>query len=172
MVFLSGQIPIDPKTGELSKGSIEEQTKLVLENLKSVLNAAGLTFADVLSTNCFLKNMDDFPKVSASPSPPGRHHIPPVLHDRLLPHPRIKAKDGEWFWEEVRKAFILPRDYIHSNWRRTESGDIEIGRCPTEATLPRRFRRGGGGGGPGTEACKMLSAPAFAGVTHPEAFLL
>jgi len=62
MVFLSGQIPIDPKTGELSKGTIEEQTKLVLENLKSVLNAAGLTFAHVLSTTCFLKNMDDFPK--------------------------------------------------------------------------------------------------------------
>ena len=62
LVFLSGQIPIDPKTGELSKGTIEEQTKLVLENLKSVLNAAGLTFANVLSTTCFLKNMDDFPK--------------------------------------------------------------------------------------------------------------
>ncbi len=62
LVFLSGQIPIDPKTNQLSTGSIEEQTKLVLENLKAVLEAAGLTFSNVLATTCFLKNMDDFPK--------------------------------------------------------------------------------------------------------------
>lgn len=62
LVFLSGQIPIDPKTGQLSKGTIEEQTKLVLDNLKAVLEAAGLTFSNVLATTCFLKNMDDFPK--------------------------------------------------------------------------------------------------------------
>lgn len=77
-VFLSGQIPIDPKTGQLSKGTIEEQTKLVLENLKAVLEAAGLTFSNVLATTCFLKNMDDFPKFNAvyatyfPESPPAR----------------------------------------------------------------------------------------------------
>ena len=65
LVFLSGQIPIDPKTGQLSKGTIEEQTKLVLENLKAVLDAAGLSFENVLSSTCFLKNMDDFPKFNA-----------------------------------------------------------------------------------------------------------
>jgi 2-iminobutanoate/2-iminopropanoate deaminase len=62
LVFLSGQIPIDPKTGQPSKGTMEEQTKLVLENLKAVLEAAGLNFSNVLATTCFLKNMDDFPK--------------------------------------------------------------------------------------------------------------
>jgi len=62
LVFLSGQLPIDPKTGQPSKGTIEEQTKLVLENLKAVLDAAGLTFSNVLATTCFLKNLDDFPK--------------------------------------------------------------------------------------------------------------
>ncbi len=65
LVFLSGQLPIDPKTGQVSKGTIEEQTKLVLENLKAVLEAAGLTFSNVLATTCFLKNMDDFPKFNA-----------------------------------------------------------------------------------------------------------
>ncbi|HEY3171928.1 MAG TPA: Rid family detoxifying hydrolase, partial [Thermoanaerobaculia bacterium] len=62
LVFLSGQLPIDPKTGQPSKGTIEEQTKLVLENLKAVLEAAGLNFSNVLVTTCFLKNLDDFPK--------------------------------------------------------------------------------------------------------------
>ena len=65
LVFLSGQLPIDPKTGQVSKGTIEEQTKLVLENLKAVLEGAGLTFSNVLATTCFLKNMDDFPKFNA-----------------------------------------------------------------------------------------------------------
>src|SRR6266496_2113477 len=59
LVFLSGQLPIDPKTGQPSKGTIEEQ---VLENLKAVLDAAGLTFSNVLATTCFLKSLDDFPK--------------------------------------------------------------------------------------------------------------
>jgi 2-iminobutanoate/2-iminopropanoate deaminase len=61
LVFLT-QIPLDPKTGQPSTGTIEEQTKLVLENLKAILEAAGLTFANVLSTTCYLKNLDDFAK--------------------------------------------------------------------------------------------------------------
>jgi len=65
LVFLSGQIPIDPKTGNVLKGSIEEQTKLVLENLKAVIEASGMTLKNVLKTTCFLKNMDDFPKFNA-----------------------------------------------------------------------------------------------------------
>src|SRR5207247_4529944 len=65
LVFLSGQLPIDPKTGQPPKATIEEQTKLVLENLKAVLEGAGLTFSNVVATTCFLKNMDDFPKFNA-----------------------------------------------------------------------------------------------------------
>lgn len=62
LVFVSGQIAIDPKSGNLSTGSIEEQTKLVLENLKAVVEASGVTLKDVLKTTCFLKNMGDFAK--------------------------------------------------------------------------------------------------------------
>jgi 2-iminobutanoate/2-iminopropanoate deaminase len=65
LVFLAGQIPIDPKTGTVLQGSIEEQTKLVLENLKAVIEASGMTLKNVLKTSCFLKNMDDFPKFNA-----------------------------------------------------------------------------------------------------------
>jgi 2-iminobutanoate/2-iminopropanoate deaminase len=61
-MFVSGQIAIDPKTGNLLEGSIEEQTKLVLENLKAVVEASGMSLKNVLKTSCFLKNMDDFAK--------------------------------------------------------------------------------------------------------------
>ncbi len=60
LVFLSGQIPLDPKTGQLVTGPIQDQTQRVLENLKAVLEAAGLSLRDVVKTTVFLKNMGDF----------------------------------------------------------------------------------------------------------------
>lgn len=59
-VFLSGQIPLDPQSGQLVTGSIEAQTQRVLENVKAVLEAAGLSFDDVVKTTVFLKDMGDF----------------------------------------------------------------------------------------------------------------
>jgi 2-iminobutanoate/2-iminopropanoate deaminase len=65
MVFLAGQIAIDPKTKQLMKdGGIEEQTKLVLENLKAVLEADGLTMDHVVSTTVFLKDLNEFGKMN------------------------------------------------------------------------------------------------------------
>ncbi len=63
-VFLSGQIPLDPESGELVTGSIEEQTKRVLDNVSLVLEGAGLTMADVIKTTVFLKNMGEFPRMN------------------------------------------------------------------------------------------------------------
>ena len=59
-VFTSGQVALDPQTGSLVIGGIVDQTTRVLENLKSVLSAAGLGLADVVKTTVFLKNMGDF----------------------------------------------------------------------------------------------------------------
>lgn len=65
MVFLAGQIPIDPKSGELkADASIEDQTKLVLENLKAVLAAYGLTMDHVVSTTVFMQDLNDFSKMN------------------------------------------------------------------------------------------------------------
>lgn len=66
LLFISGQIPIDPKTGELNlfNGNAAEQTKLVMTNLKGMLESQGLTFANVIKTTVFLKSMDDFAKVN------------------------------------------------------------------------------------------------------------
>ncbi|GBD19129.1 MAG: RidA family protein [Thermomicrobium sp.] len=61
LVFTSGQIPLDPKTGQLVSGGIEVQTERVLENLKAVLEAAGTSLERVVRTTCFLANLDDFP---------------------------------------------------------------------------------------------------------------
>jgi len=64
LIFTSGQIAIDPKTGNLIEGDVEVQTRQVLENLKSVLTAAGSTLENVLKTTIFLKDMNDFPRVN------------------------------------------------------------------------------------------------------------
>jgi 2-iminobutanoate/2-iminopropanoate deaminase len=64
LLFISGQIPLNPVTGEIS-GDISGQTHQVLENLKSILLAAGATPADVLKTTVFLKNLDDFSAMNA-----------------------------------------------------------------------------------------------------------
>lgn len=60
IVFTSGQIPIDPKTGNLVEGSIAEQTEQVCKNLKAVLEEAGTGLEKVIKTTCFLKDINDF----------------------------------------------------------------------------------------------------------------
>jgi 2-iminobutanoate/2-iminopropanoate deaminase len=59
-LYTSGQIPIDPATGNIVPGAITEQTIRVLENLKAVLAAAGIDFTHVVKTTVFLKSMADF----------------------------------------------------------------------------------------------------------------
>ena len=60
MIFASGQIPIDPASGELLSGTVEEQTRLVLTNLKAVLEAGGASLDAVVKCTVFLKDMNDF----------------------------------------------------------------------------------------------------------------
>ena len=66
LVFLSGQVPIDPATGELVGGDIAAQTERVLDNLGAVLTAAGCTFADVVKTTIYLVDLGDFQAVNAT----------------------------------------------------------------------------------------------------------
>ena len=64
LVFCSGQIPLDPATGALIEGGIEEQTVRVLESLKAVLEAAGAGLDSVLKTTIYVKDLGDFGKVN------------------------------------------------------------------------------------------------------------
>ncbi|MBI4062944.1 MAG: RidA family protein [Elusimicrobia bacterium] len=59
-VFVSGQTPLEPATGNLINGDIRAQTERVLNNVQAVLEAAGLDFSRVVKTNVYLKNMSDF----------------------------------------------------------------------------------------------------------------
>jgi 2-iminobutanoate/2-iminopropanoate deaminase len=60
LLFCSGQVPIDPESGDLVEGGIAEQTARVLDNVRAVLAAADLTTADVAKTTVFLHAMEDF----------------------------------------------------------------------------------------------------------------
>lgn len=65
MLYTSGQIAINPITGELVTTDIETETELVMQNLKAVLEAADMTFDNVIKTTIFIMNMGDFAKINA-----------------------------------------------------------------------------------------------------------
>jgi 2-iminobutanoate/2-iminopropanoate deaminase len=64
-IYTSGQIPINPETGEIVKGDIAAQTKQVMQNLKAVLEAAGSNLGNVIKTTVFIKDMNDFQTVNS-----------------------------------------------------------------------------------------------------------
>jgi len=64
MLYTSGQIAIDPKTGNLVTDDIKTETKLVMENLKAILNQAEMTFENVLKTTIFISDMNNFAKIN------------------------------------------------------------------------------------------------------------
>jgi len=79
MLFVAGQIPLDPQSGKLSDGDVAAQTKRALLNLQAVVEAAGVTLGDVVKTTVFLANMDEFAEMNAvyaefftSDDPPAR----------------------------------------------------------------------------------------------------
>lgn len=63
-VFTSGQIPLDPATGALVEGGIEEQTRQVFQNLQAVLEEAGSGLDKIIKTTCFMDNIGDFAKMN------------------------------------------------------------------------------------------------------------
>jgi len=63
-LYVSGQIPVHPETGQLIKGGIEAETKRVMTNLEAVLNKAGMNFSNVVKCTIFLKDMNDFTKIN------------------------------------------------------------------------------------------------------------
>ena len=64
LLFVSGQVPLDPSTGQIVEGDIEAQTRRVFANLAAVLAAGGRSFADVVRTTVFLADMNDFATVN------------------------------------------------------------------------------------------------------------
>jgi 2-iminobutanoate/2-iminopropanoate deaminase len=81
MIYAAGQTGIDPATGDLIAGGVEEQTRQALTNLKNVIEAAGSSLGRVVKTTVFLKDMNDFAKMNAiyaeyfGENPPARSTI-------------------------------------------------------------------------------------------------
>ncbi len=65
LLFLSGQVPLDPATGKLVEGGVEAQTRQCCKNIAAVLASQGLGMENVVKTTVFITNMGDFPKVNA-----------------------------------------------------------------------------------------------------------
>jgi len=65
LLFLSGQLPIDPATGDLVQGGIEQQARQALANVQAILEAEGASLASVVKSTVFLKEMDDFARFNA-----------------------------------------------------------------------------------------------------------
>lgn len=65
LIFVSGQLPIDPKTAKLVASDVTLQTQQVIDNIEAILQAEGLNLNHVVRCDVFLKNMEDFPKMNA-----------------------------------------------------------------------------------------------------------
>lgn len=80
-LFISGQIPINPVSGEIVRDSIQSETKQVMSNLQAIIEEAGATFADVVKTTIFIKDMNQFALINETYSeyfpenPPARATI-------------------------------------------------------------------------------------------------
>jgi 2-iminobutanoate/2-iminopropanoate deaminase len=80
-LFMSGQVALDPKTGELTGSDVRQQTERVMENIKGILEAAGSNLHHVVKTTVFLKDMNDFPAMNEvygryfSAAPPARSTV-------------------------------------------------------------------------------------------------
>ncbi|UCE71121.1 MAG: RidA family protein [Nitrospiraceae bacterium] len=65
ILYVSGQIPLDADSGELVRGTIEEETKAAMNNLKAIIEEAGATMEDVLRVSCYLADIEDFPRFNS-----------------------------------------------------------------------------------------------------------
>ena len=80
-LFCSGQIPLDPKTGEVFTGEIKTQTEIVMNNIRAVLAAGDMSFSNIVKTTIFITNMADFATVNEvyakffSEAPPARSTV-------------------------------------------------------------------------------------------------
>jgi len=81
MVFVSGQIALDPDSGELLNSNITEETHAVMKNIEAILRASGLTFSNVVKCSIFVKNMSDFATINEAygqyfkANPPARETV-------------------------------------------------------------------------------------------------
>ncbi|MFT7034270.1 MAG: 2-iminobutanoate/2-iminopropanoate deaminase [Cyclobacteriaceae bacterium] len=80
-LYISGQIPIDPSTGNIISGTIEEETHMVMKNLQAILKEVGVNFSNIVKCSIFVKDMNDFAKINETygtyftSNPPARETV-------------------------------------------------------------------------------------------------
>ena len=79
-LFLSGQVPIDPKTGKIIEGDIQEQTHRVIDNILAVLQAEGLNLQHVVRTEIYLRDLNDFAEMNAAYAERFTQAVKPARH--------------------------------------------------------------------------------------------
>src|SRR5262245_21512826 len=94
-LFCSGQIPLDPKSGEIVSGDIATQTRRVLDNIAALLRTEGLTFHHIVKTTIFLTNLGDFQKVNEIYGSCFKHGPPARSTVQVSPRPRGANVDIE-----------------------------------------------------------------------------
>ncbi len=102
-LYLAGQIPLDPQSGKMVEGGIEAQTHQVLKNLQAVLEAAGYGFEDVVQTQVFLKDLNDYGAMNAiyadylGDQPPARAvvEVSRIPRDAMLEMMMVAIKSGD-----------------------------------------------------------------------------
>ena len=77
-LFVSGQVALDPKSGNLISSGIKDETNQVMKNINEILNKADMSFNDIVKTTIFLKSMDDFSKVNTEYGKYFTDNIPPA----------------------------------------------------------------------------------------------
>lgn len=79
-LFVSGQLPLNPKTGQLAPATIQDQTRQVLANIEAILTAAGLTWKNVVRCEVFLKDLQDFKEMNTIYAEKFPHDVKPARH--------------------------------------------------------------------------------------------
>ncbi|MBP6963895.1 MAG: RidA family protein [Armatimonadetes bacterium] len=101
-IFISGQIPLDPASGELVEGDVSQQSDRVMRNIRAILDDSGATMEDIVKTTIFLADMDDFAAVNEvygryfSSEPPARATVQVA---RLPKEVRVEIEATAWVGE-------------------------------------------------------------------------
>ena len=106
LLFTSGQVPIDPETGAIVEGGIQEQARQSLNNIKAILNAAGTNMGAVVKTTVFLQDMNDFAAMNEVYAQFFQEPTPPVLPSRLAACLRT-------LWWRSRPSLSCKAHFVH-----------------------------------------------------------
>ena len=139
LLYTSGQIPIDPATGEMVAGGVREQSIQVMENLKNVLEAAGCTLDDVIKTTVFLADMADFPVLNTVYAESQRALAAASRVFEMIDHPRdvVESRGASTLGEFSSRVEFRGVGFAYADGAVLSGIDLTIERGTTVALVGR-----------------------------------